>query len=137
MSKFQIVRASSKHLPLIRELDKICLPRCSWYPTDYVWGLWLGEKLVGYTCFIESWQEKNCGYLSRSGILPKFRGTGLHKRLIRVRLSAARKVGCTVVVTDTRQNPASVNNLIACGFQMYQPKKPWGFVDSWYWRKTL
>jgi hypothetical protein len=27
--------------------------------------------------------------------------------------------------------------LIACGFKMFEPSKPWGCKDTLYWRKKL
>lgn len=79
----------------------------------------------------------NAGYLCRAGVLPKFQGHGLQKRLIRTRVNYARKQGWDTVITDTRRNPASSNSLISCGFKVYKPTAPWGHTDAIYWRKTL
>jgi hypothetical protein len=27
--------------------------------------------------------------------------------------------------------------LIACGFKLFQPTKPWGFKNALYWRRKL
>lgn len=137
MTKPKIRQASSQDLTLIQELDKICLPGCSWYPADYSWCLWSDDFLVGYACLTHSRQWDKCGYLCRSGILPEFRGKGLQKRLIRARIRKARELGWQALVTDTRKNPASANSLIACGFKMYEPQNPWSFKDACYWRLWL
>ena len=77
------------------------------------------------------------GYLSRSGVLPKYQGQGLQKRMIRVREAKARRMGWKWLISDTSQNPASANSLIACGFKMYEPSRPYGLSTAVYWRKAL
>lgn len=77
------------------------------------------------------------GYLSRSGVLPKYQGQGLQKRMIRVREAKARRMGWKWLITDTSENPASANSLIFCGFKMYEPNRPYGLKTSIYWRKRL
>lgn len=79
----------------------------------------------------------NSGYLCRAGVIPRARGRGLQKKLIRKRLAFARKKGWSQVVTDTHKNPASANSLISCGFRMYRPEFPWSFTTACYWRKSL
>ncbi len=76
-------------------------------------------------------------YLSRSGVLSKARGRGIQKRLIRARVHYAKKQGLTFIVTDTTDNPASANSLIAEGFKMYHPERRWAFPTSNYWFKKL
>jgi GNAT superfamily N-acetyltransferase len=75
-------------------------------------------------------------YLCRCGVVPEYRGRGLQKKLIRVRLRYARKAGFKTAVTDTADNVPSANNLIACGFTMYTPEYKWA-LDSQYWWKDL
>ncbi len=137
MNQFKVLKATNQDMMLIRELDKICLPGCSWYPPDFSWCLWHGDELVGYGCLAASRQWNDCGYLCRSGILPEFRGMGLQKRLIRARIRKARELGWYALFTDTRRNPASANSLISCGFKMYDPMRPWSFNDACYWRLIL
>jgi L-amino acid N-acyltransferase YncA len=70
-------------------------------------------------------------------VLPAHRGQGIQKRLIRVRLRQARALGWNWVVTDTHDNPASSNSLIARGFKLFDPSKPWGADKTLYWRLKL
>lgn len=81
------------------------------------------------------WQET--GYLSRSGVLEGHRGKGLQRRMIRVRIVRARNLGWKYLLSDTSENPASANSLIACGFKMYEPRDPYGLKTSLYWRRKL
>jgi hypothetical protein len=41
------------------------------------------------------------------------------------------------LVTDTHDNPASANSLIARGFKLFDPTKPWGATGTLYWRLKL
>lgn len=76
-------------------------------------------------------------YLSRCGVLTKARGRGIQRRLIRARVRYAKKQGLTFIVTDTTDNPASANSLIAEGFNMYHPERRWAMPTSNYWFKIL
>lgn len=77
------------------------------------------------------------GYLSLCGVYPSFRGHGIQRALIRKRIAMARKLGVLRLVTDTYNNPASANNLIACGFRTYMPDEPWKADGAVYWFKDL
>lgn len=117
----------------------ICFPSDAPYVPEKGWW-WLakeGDTLAGFAGLTPSARWADTGYLARAGVLPAYRGHGLQKRLIRVRLAKARKLGFKWVITDTRLNPASANSLIACGFRMYQPSDPWSFKDACYWRIKL
>lgn len=76
-------------------------------------------------------------YFSSAGVLADHRGNGLQRRLIAVRLRYAKSIGAVEVVTDTRDNPISANNLIACGFRCWTPLYPWSYTDAVYWKKYL
>jgi len=41
------------------------------------------------------------------------------------------------VITDTNENPASANNLIATGFKMFEPSEPWSFKTALYWKYKI
>lgn len=83
--------------------------------------------------------NKGLVYLCRAGVKRKFRGKGLQKRMIKVRLGAARKIpGVKVAITYTSyENLASANSLISCGFKLYEPASKWGFRNGLYFRKEL
>lgn len=82
-------------------------------------------------------QPGEVAYLKRAGVLLPHRGQGLQRRFVRVREALARKDGYRCIVTDTTDNPPSANNLIACGYRIYRPEKPWGFPETIYWYKDL
>ncbi len=77
------------------------------------------------------------GYFIRVGVLDLHRGHGLQRRLMRAMEQKAKKVGWVRIVTDTRNNPHSANNIIAAGYRMFNPEPPWGFTDASYWTKDL
>ncbi|MFZ9885412.1 MAG: GNAT family N-acetyltransferase, partial [Ilumatobacteraceae bacterium] len=49
----------------------------------------------------------------------------------------AKDLGMTQAVTDTTDNVASANALIATGFRLFDPDDPWGLPNTLYWRKSL
>lgn len=104
---------------------------------NWWWGVYDESDLIGFCSLYPSIQWRNAVYLYRVGVHPHYRGKGLQRRLINVRLKFARKMGYDYAVTDTRQNPSSANNLIRCGFLMYKPSNPWSFNDACYWYKNL
>jgi len=120
-------------------LQSICLPYDQ--PTDTNFGCWwIATKDggdVGFAGLTRTVSWTDCGYLCRAGVVPHARGQGLQKQLIRVRIRQAKTLGWKWLVTDTTDNPASANSLIACGFKLFEPTKPWGFKNTLYWRRKL
>jgi hypothetical protein len=49
----------------------------------------------------------------------------------------ARLNGWHSVVSDTSDNLPSANNFIRAGYQLFQPKWPWGWSNTLYWRKSI
>jgi GNAT superfamily N-acetyltransferase len=137
------IRRVNIHDPEVRKqlkaLQKICLPYDEPFPVDdgYWWVATDGDEPVGFGGLIQSVRWADCGYLCRSGVVPYFRGKGIQKKLIRVRLAHAKAIGWNWVITDTTDNPASSNSLIATGFRLFEPSKPWAFKHSLYWRKRV
>lgn len=124
----------------LKELDKECFPAD--LPCDPSvgtwWIMWDGKKVAGYASIKPSLGIPGAAYLSRAGVMPEYRGRGLQKRMIRVRLAYAKRNGFKEVVTDTSPgNVASSNSLIACGFKLFQPERLWSFRYGLYWRKKL
>lgn len=121
----------------ILALQKECLPEDT--PVDPARGDWWlafdGDAPVGFANLCPSDAMPNAGYLARAGVLPAYRGLGIQRRLIRVRVAQAKRYGWEWVRSDTRQNPASSNNLIACGFRIFAPEAPWGHADAIYFRR--
>lgn len=60
--------------------------------------------------------------LSGDGVLPRFRGRGLQKDLIRARLAFAAERGCDVACAGTAPGTASQRSYEACGFRAAYPK---------------
>lgn len=77
-------------------------------------------------------------YLNRAGVLPEARGSGLQRRLVRARVAWAKGRGLRMVYTYTvPSNIHSINNLIACGFNAFQPSVPWNGPGFCYWIREI
>lgn len=101
------------------------------------WLIYKGNEAMGFAGLEESHRWRGNGYLSRSGVLKEHRGYGLQRRLIRVRERCAARLGYEWMFSDTTETIPSSNNLIECGYRLYRPKRPYGFVNTLYWRKPL
>lgn len=121
-------------------LQQICLPYDQPYKTNTGWW-WIAygdaNEPIGFGGIVPSSRWSDCGYLCRAGIVESARGKGIQKRLIRIRVRQALQNGWNWVITDTFENPASANSLIACGFKMFEPTNPWGAKGTLYWRLKL
>jgi len=120
-------------------LQNKCLPYDKTYDTTHgTW--WIATKDgvdIGFAGLICSPWWSDCGYLVRCGVLPNYRGLGLQKKFIRVRIRQAKTLKMNWIVTSTYDNPASANSLISCGFKMFNPSKPWMTKHTSYWRLKL
>lgn len=96
-----------------------------------------GRELAGFCGLTPTFSDASLGYLKRAGVLRPYRGQGLQRRFVRVREAKAKRIGMRGIVTDTTDNPPSANNLIACGYRIYDPPQPWGFSNTIYWSKDL
>lgn len=141
MNKIRIIPFDSAFNTLL-DLQTNCLPgdepemprKGGW------WWLAVDEsgKAIGFAGMRPSERWQQTAYLCRAGVLPEYRGQGIQKRLIRVRLAKARVLGNTHAITDcTTENPASARNLIAAGFKPYWPQNPWALPHSIYWIRKL
>lgn len=137
-----VVRAlpqSKKSQALLRWLQLEILPLDAPMSTATGWW-WVAtqdNQPVGFGGLTKTMSWADAGYLCRSGVLAHARGQGLQKRLLKVREAKARELGWNWLVTDTTDNPASANSLIACGFKMFLPSNPWGNPTACYWRKAI
>ncbi len=111
------------------------------YLPDFKIGFWWivyhGKEPVGFAGLVPSQQRVDAGYMIRAGVVPKHRGRGLQKRLIRVREAKARRLGWTSLVSDTMENIRSANNLIRHGFKLYNPIFAYSFDTALYWEKRI
>lgn len=72
-------------------------------------------------------------FLSSAGVLPRARGAGLQRRLIRVRVNWARSIGAPKVYTYTvLKNYPSMISLIKAGFELYTPYYAYAGADAHY-----
>ncbi len=131
----------SKHQDLtdLLWLQLTCLPGDE--PMDTQSGLWWiakdFDKLAGFAGMIPSVRWADTIYLCRAGVVPAYRGKGLQKKLIRVRVNKAKRLGYKWVITDTTDNPASSNSLVGYGFRLFEPTRPWAFPNSLYFRLKI
>lgn len=140
MIRMRRVPLTPKWQGLLDYLQLACLPGddpCPYKDGDCWWIAFADELPVAFAA-VRPTGTPGVWYLCRAGVIPTARGQGLQKRLIRVRLLAAKAAGASAVVTDTRPNNcASSNSLIAAGFRTYNPATRWACDDSIYWRKEL
>ena len=121
-------------------LQQKCLPGDTPFDTNYGywWIVYDAHNLpCAFAGLVPSVRWLDTGYLCRAGVLPSHRGQGVQKRLIRARVRQARALGWNWLITDTYENPASSNSLIATGFKLFEPTKPWGANGTLYWRLKL
>lgn len=125
-------------LAAVADLEARCFPDDERYSLEgSTW--WLAELdgvPVGFGG-AKRWELDGHVYLARAGVLPKARGRGLQKRLIRARTAWAKKAGARGVYTYTIANPASANSLISCGFRAFEPLYRWGGNAAAYWLKSF
>lgn len=103
------------------------------------WVMHVDGQLAGFAGLRLSKEDGAAfGYLTRAGIRKKFRGKGLQKALIRVRDREAKKRGLVGNITYTElYNCPSANNLIKCGYALYNPEYRYGFKSALYFRKDF
>ena len=114
---------------LILDLDRRIMKRASLLGPKAVergawWVAYDGHKPIAYAGVCEGLEEwKGLGYMDRCGVLKAYRGQGIHRRMIKVRERWAKKQGWKGLWTYTVPwNAYSSNNLIACGWQLFEPK---------------
>lgn len=133
------VRQVPSNHPCLRALHKATFPA----DAEPEWGAgtwWIVQTdgvFVAFSGIQRSRQWSDAGYLVRAGVLPRARGQGLQRRLVRAREHFAKQQGWRWLVTATLGNPASANTLIASGFRLYEPTTPWLAEGALYWRKRI
>ena len=126
-----------KWMAVLNKLQKRCLPHDILYaPLLGWWHVVFTDDMepVAFSGLVPSKRWSDTVYLCRAGVIPDHRGRGLQKRLIQIRLKKAKALGMNWAVTDTYDNPASTNSLIACGFRLFDPTTPWGDTHTLHWR---
>jgi len=125
----------TRELSIVEGLDRICLPGDEPVETDgRVW--WVAERdgiPVGYAG-VRPLPDQRLAYLCRAGVVPWARGLGIQRQLIKARLRWCKRAGLDPISDTSPENVHSANNLIACGFRLYQPHTPWAGMPWLYWR---
>jgi len=141
--KYRVVPVDTRQpevVQLLTLLQKACLPADKIYPITK--GYWYvaytqdGEA-AGFAGIVPSARWSDTMYLCRAGVVLAHRGRGLQKKFIKARVRKAKALGMNWVISDTHQNPASANSLIATGFKMFDPSQPWGFKTALYWKYRI
>lgn len=93
---------------------------------SHMWLLNMNDVPAGFATMRGLQYDPDTVYFDRAGLKPIARGHGLHRRLINVRLRYASRLGFRRAITYCLDdNLASGNNLIKCGFQLYEPQYRW------------
>lgn len=126
----------SKERETLKRLQDECFPDDTKERTTrgHWWIAYHGMEPVGFAGIRDIKGEPDVGIFTRAGVIKAYQGRGLQRRLIRARLRKARRLGWTTVLTSTYDNPISANNLITCGFRMYDPGYHWMCAGTLYWK---
>jgi GNAT superfamily N-acetyltransferase len=122
-------------LDMVRALDLATFPNDERVATDSAawWILTCEGKPVG---FAGARLANGMAYLCRAGVLPEHRGKGLQRRLIRARVRWAMASDAFACYTYTvTTNHRSANNLIRCGFLLYEPNARWAGESLYFWKR--
>ena len=85
------------------------------------WIIWHNKTPVGF-CTMRMLTHR-IAYMDRAGILEEHRGKGLHKKLLRVRESYARRQNYKEIITYTvSDNFDSLFTLVRHGYKKYDPE---------------
>jgi RimJ/RimL family protein N-acetyltransferase len=97
------------------------------------WVITSGNQIIAYCgC---SFSESVCIFV-RAWVHKDYRGQGLQKKMIKLRLKSA--FGCNVAVTYTTiDNYPSANNLISQGFRLFSPQYAYAGRNMLYFQKEL
>lgn len=105
-------------------------------PKNVYWVAWDGKVPVGF-CYLRPRGHGEV-FLARAGVLHEYRGLGLHKRLIRVRLRWCKANGYKSAVTYAHhRNYQSCRNLLDCGLELYMPSWDYAGEGFCYFCKAL
>lgn len=136
----KIQKQAGDCVEIVLAMDKICFPgeETPWTKDRIWWLAKLDGDVVGYAALKPLRWERGACYLSRAGVLPKARRQGIHRRLLRARLTYARIEGLNTVITYTSDdNLASMNSLVSAGFRFYEPEWAWAGRDMHYFMLEL
>jgi GNAT superfamily N-acetyltransferase len=120
----------------LQALDARCFPGCEGeFINNRDWWVIISGNIIVAYC--GSWYSSGICMFNRAWVKPEYRGQGIQKRMIKVRLAAAKLYGDTVITYTTRDNDKSANNLIAKGFRLYNPAYAYAGNEMIYFIKKL
>lgn len=126
-------------IDLIRELHSLAFPEDSWVGDDHTF--WVARDSTGKPIgFCSAVYRPDSGYvfLSRAAVSLEARGSGLQRRMIRVRVAWAKRQGAATVITYTLlKNYESLVNLLKSKFRFYHPTEPWVGTQVHYLKLSL
>jgi GNAT superfamily N-acetyltransferase len=127
----------------VARLDRLLFPGDAPVKLDECWW-WIIRNSKGEAVAFAGMREckldcnKGLAMLTRAGVCEKYRGRGLHKQLIRARVSYAKKRGAQQVIAYVKgRNNSSANALIGCGLKLYTPESMFAGEATLYFRKPL
>lgn len=121
-------------LHLLTFLDAASVPK---FDQGHWWLARHKTESVAFAGLILSTHVCNAGYLCRVGVLSRHWGNRLQLRLMRAMEVRARLNGWRSIVSDTTENLSSANNFIHAGYHLFEPRHPWAWPQTLYWRKFM
>lgn len=126
----------------ISALAKLCSPGDETFFPDTSRGDWwlayATDVAIGFAGLRDSTVDAEAAFLCLAGVHPAFRGHGLQRRLINVRVRRARALGKLRATSWTATwNVHSANNLLRAGFALYTPTLKFDDTDVNYWKKEI
>lgn len=125
---------------LVKRLHKLTMPDDYFEddPRTRYWVAWDDTKPVAFCGIRPVKYDKNTAFLNCAGVLDTYRGMGIHKRMIKIRINWAKRNDFTTLITYAHiENPASCNALISCGFRLYRPESLWAEYDFNYFQLQI
>jgi GNAT superfamily N-acetyltransferase len=99
------------------------------------WVIEVDGQIVAYCG--SAYKEGICIFV-RAWVNKKYRGKGLHSKLIKTRVKAASLNACKWAITyTTHDNVNSANNLFKNGFRLYIPEYRYAGNEMIYFRKQI
>jgi GNAT superfamily N-acetyltransferase len=129
---------SPKVQAVLDRLDSATFPADESYQKTgkYWWVAYRGSTPVAFAG-LKLVDKGQSAFLCRAGVRQKYRGRGLHRRLIAVRERMGRRLAVSCFLTYTSDNIPSSNNLIRAGYHLYTPTENWAGPGVLYWCKPI
>lgn len=146
MITIRLVAKPNKLMESVRHtlnvLDAACFPEDSLYPKDGCYW-WVVRDERGYAVAFAGLKpltghNKGMAFLCRAGVTVDMHGLGLQRRLIKIRVSYAKRLKLREVITYTsKDNFRSAANLLRSDFRFYKPIQEWGVSGALYFNMEL